>query len=494
MSDLRIEITSLLNQGKSVQELNNSIKALEKHPSLRKIKIKMDIDPKVLGTLERFNTQMKSMNRELMGSFNEMKKVTETVVSPKGLTVTREHYDGLGKTFKETVGEADKLTESMEKTTGRKLKLNKETNNLNKGLQLSKARTIQQVGVNKDLGLSYKKTEQNVNKQGESLVDLNKNLDGHEKLTRRVIETTKKGKNIYTDTTKNLDELTKSTVKYNEAGEQIGNTRVVDDIEKNEKEAERHREKGIKSQQTQANKEKKINQQRINSLKTVATERTKIRRQLQGMQSSGQISSTQFQDLSGRLINVKDTQSLNKYRESMNNLVGETNRASTSQTKLNQAQGNFRVNLKNLQSQGKITEQQLRQFSSAVDTTKSVGQVKRLSTEIDKLKIKAQSGAGTSGLLSSFDADMGMRKFDDKSANLINQFPSIDQKAIGVIRADMQKLHDTTGLTRNKMRGFNQSLTEVATSTKKVTAGTNTMAGAFSNAMIKFPMELFRLE
>lgn len=486
MSDVRMLITGNLNIGKSIKDINVAIKGIEKHPSLKKLKLRVEVDTKVLATLERFNTQMKAMNSDLVGSFNEMKKVTETAITPDGTKVTREHYDGLNKTFSETVREADKLTDSMEKTTGKKLKLNKETNNLNKGMQISKARTVEQVGANNNLGASYRRTEQSVNAQGERLVGLNKNLGEHEKLIKRVTVTNKKGKETYTDTIKNLDDLTESTIKYNEAGEQIGNTRTVDNIAKNEKEAERLREQGIKSQQAQADKEKKINEQRMNSLRKVATERAKIRRELQGMQTSGQLTDIQYQDLSGRLINVKDTQSLNRYRESMSNLVGETNKASTSQTKLNQAQGNFRVNLKNLQTQGKITEQQLQQFSKAIDTTKSVGQVKKLSNEIDKLKIKASVGTGT-GVLNSFDAEMALRKFDNRATESIRQYPSVDKNEISKMQSEMQRLASTTGLTRQQMQKYNQSLTETVTRTKQVTANTNTMTGAFQNALIKFP-------
>ena len=305
--------------------------------------------------------------------------------------------------------------------------------------------------ITKQFGSDTKETDKAV----DSLSDT---LGKNAKVTQQVISENAKGERTYQNTQKNLENNTTLTTKYNEATKELSKTLKIDH------EQER---------------------KRLDGLKKISQERTKLRRELTGMRQDGTISDSQFNDLSGRLSKVTDTQSLNRYRESMSNLVAETNKATTSQSKLNQAQGQFRVNLQNLQSQGKITEQQLRQFSNAVDTTKSVGQVKRLSSEIDKLKIKASQGSN--GMLNSFDSDMALRKFDNRASEALRQFPSINRNEITKLQSEMKKLASTTGLTRQQVQHFNQSLTETVTRTKQVTANTNTMAGALQNAMLKFP-------
>ncbi|GAA4880677.1 hypothetical protein GCM10023310_71130 [Paenibacillus vulneris] len=53
-NDLRILVSASLNVGKSISDLNQSIQAIEKHPSLRKIKLKIDIDQTFTNSLINF--------------------------------------------------------------------------------------------------------------------------------------------------------------------------------------------------------------------------------------------------------------------------------------------------------------------------------------------------------------------------------------------------------------------------------------------------------
>ena len=367
--------------------------------------------------------QFSEQMKRIQGDALQAGKRIEEVLLPDGTKVKTTSFDNLHKSMEDLVVHANNAKKVSDQVSGSVDELGKNTEGTKKAMDT-----------------------------------LNSTLGENAKVTSQVITENAKGQRIYQNTEKNLKNNTQLTTKYNEDTKELTKTLKIN-----------HEQE----------------QKRLDSLRKVAQERAKLRRELTGMQQDGTISNSQFNDLSGRLINVKNTQDLNRYKESMSNLVAETNKATTTQTKLNQAQGNFRVTLQNLQSQGKITEQQLKQFSNAVNTTKSVGQVKRLSDEIDKLKIKASQGSN--GLLNPFDTDMALRKFDNRASESLRQFPSINRDEIAKIQSEMKKLASTTGLTRQQVQHFNQSLTETVTKTKQVTANTNTMAGALQNAMLKFP-------
>lgn len=413
-NDLKILISGQLNVGKTIGDINIQLRGIEKQ--INKLKLRVEVDDKIINTLSKFSEQMK----RIQGDALQAGKRVEEVMLPSGTKVKTTSFDNLHKSLEDLVIQAERNEKSAK----------------------SLANQTDTMG---DVAKNSKK----------HIDSLNETLGENSKITKQTITENAKGERTYQNVQKNLENNTTLTTKYNEATQELTKTLKID------------------HDQTTKNEQ---------ALKKLSQERAKIRRELTGMRQDGTISDSQFNDLSGRLNTVKSIQDLNRYKESMSNLVAETNKFSTSQSKLNQEQGKFRVYLKNLHTEGKITEQQLKQFSNAIDTTKSVGQVKRLSNEIDKLKIKTNQGSN--GTLNPFDADMALRKFDNRAKESIRQFPSIDKQEINRLQAEMNKLASTTGLTRQQIQHYNQSLTETITRTKQVTANTNTMAGAFQNAMI----------
>lgn len=81
------------------------------------------------------------------------------------------------------------------------------------------------------------------------------------------------------------------------------------------------------------------------------------------------------------------------------------------------------------------------------------------------------------------------RRMRMRAQEMMRQYPSVDRNAINNIVAQSNALtaqgQTVTGL-RNRYQDFNLSLKEIESNTKRVTANTNTMAGAFQNAMIFF--------
>jgi hypothetical protein len=80
MSDTkRLLITASLNIGSSVGEINNAIKKIQKHQSLQKIKIKIDVDQKILKTLTDFNNNLTKINQTMGQQSNISDKVTQSI-------------------------------------------------------------------------------------------------------------------------------------------------------------------------------------------------------------------------------------------------------------------------------------------------------------------------------------------------------------------------------------------------------------------------------
>ncbi|MCM3274162.1 phage tail tape measure protein [Paenibacillus elgii] len=83
--DLRILISASLNVGKSVGDINEAIKAIEKHPSLQKIKLKIDIDQNFTQTINGFINAVGKMKKI---SDEQNKTVSENVEIYKRLDGT----------------------------------------------------------------------------------------------------------------------------------------------------------------------------------------------------------------------------------------------------------------------------------------------------------------------------------------------------------------------------------------------------------------------
>ncbi|MGI6079135.1 MAG: hypothetical protein ACOYCB_13445, partial [Fastidiosipilaceae bacterium] len=85
--DLQILITGKLNTGLTIDEINNSIKTIEKHPSLKNIKIKAKIDEKILATITKFSKTFEKANKVVE---NSNKVIKEFITENKKLDGTIE--------------------------------------------------------------------------------------------------------------------------------------------------------------------------------------------------------------------------------------------------------------------------------------------------------------------------------------------------------------------------------------------------------------------
>lgn len=137
MNDIRILISSALNQGKALKDLNESIKAIEKHPSLQKIKLKIDIDQKFTQSINSF-----------ISAVGKMKKIS----------------DENSKVMQENIIQHKRLDGSIETTTQKILK-NGEILTKNKTIHDANKKAMQ------DESLAAKKLAESVNKMNTADLD-----------------------------------------------------------------------------------------------------------------------------------------------------------------------------------------------------------------------------------------------------------------------------------------------------------------------------------
>jgi TP901 family phage tail tape measure protein len=111
MNNLKILLTASLNTGKSIEQINTAIKGIEK--KVNALKLNIEINDKVLKTLNDFNKQMK----EISQTAKNTGKVIESALLPDGTKVTRTYFDGLKNEFSQVAEESKKVKSSMEQST-----------------------------------------------------------------------------------------------------------------------------------------------------------------------------------------------------------------------------------------------------------------------------------------------------------------------------------------------------------------------------------------
>jgi hypothetical protein len=115
MSDTkRLLITASLNIGSSVGEINNAIKKIQRHPSLQKIKIKIDVDQKILKTLTDFNNNLTKIN-QTMGK--QVSQTNDSTVATKKETEAIIHQN---QVLEKNDVMRKKINHSKDKSTGAK--------------------------------------------------------------------------------------------------------------------------------------------------------------------------------------------------------------------------------------------------------------------------------------------------------------------------------------------------------------------------------------
>ncbi|MGV6936023.1 phage tail tape measure protein [Paenibacillus sp. CMM36] len=153
MADMRILISAGLNVGKSIGDVNASIKALSKHPSLQKLDLKINVDQSFVKSIQGFIDATKKLN-VAMEQQNRVVKETQDV------------YKNLDGTVKQVTQQVLKNGEVIEKSKTVHDANKKAVNDESKSLQ-DQIRTLKQ--LEKELeGYTLAKTRANKNKLGET--------------------------------------------------------------------------------------------------------------------------------------------------------------------------------------------------------------------------------------------------------------------------------------------------------------------------------------
>lgn len=150
---MRILINAGINTGKSIQDINNSIRALGKHPSLQKLDLKINVDQSFIKSIQGFIDATKKLNVSLEQQ-NRVVKETQDV------------YKNLDGNVKQVTQQVLKNGEVIEKTKTVHDANKNSVNAESKSLQ-DQIRTLKQ--LEKELeGYTLAKTRANKNKLGET--------------------------------------------------------------------------------------------------------------------------------------------------------------------------------------------------------------------------------------------------------------------------------------------------------------------------------------
>jgi leucyl-tRNA synthetase len=131
MSDeLRILLSASLNVGRSIGDLNMAIDAISKHPSLKKINLKIDIDQSFTQSINKFISSVEKMkaisddqNKTIQETQDVFKKLdgTITTVTQKVLAngeviqKTKTIHDDNRKAMQDETVAAQKLADTVER-------------------------------------------------------------------------------------------------------------------------------------------------------------------------------------------------------------------------------------------------------------------------------------------------------------------------------------------------------------------------------------------
>lgn len=236
MNDIRILISSALNQGKAIKDLNESIRAIEKHPSLQKIKLKIDIDQKFTQSINQFisaagklkkiaDDQSKAVNQtqEVFKNLDGTVKTVTTTIQKNGeiLTKTKITHDANKKAMQDETLAATKLKDSVQKLNSVELDSIKVLKN--------KAGAISGFNIKQSKG--YTVTNTKLESDGKTLVNSSTTTN-----LKREREETEKLKVAKEDLRKKILELAQvgqlSTSKLQELAKATNNSKSLSDIQK----------------------------------------------------------------------------------------------------------------------------------------------------------------------------------------------------------------------------------------------------------------------
>lgn len=108
--NLKILITGQLNTGATIGEINTALRGIEK--KINALKLNVEINDKVLSTLNKFSDQMKKISTAALNTG----KVIEEAINPDGSKIRRTYFDGIKGEFSEIAIAAKKSAQEQMKS------------------------------------------------------------------------------------------------------------------------------------------------------------------------------------------------------------------------------------------------------------------------------------------------------------------------------------------------------------------------------------------
>lgn len=260
-NDLRIKITGTLNTGATIGEINSALKGIEK--KINKLKIKVEIDEKIVKTLNDFSKSMekhKNLTQDMNRVMKEEKQITKEADGAIKEKI-RQHLKN-GEIIEKEITRANKKIKATQSETDA---INEQNKAIQKQGELLKNKYKTDAQGNQKLtGQVFKDgtTTTNLNTQTGTSTSV-RNIEQENIVTRNLSESKQKLKQVLSQLNTEGKVSAENLTKLNKAIDNSKNIQQVQKLEANLKNLNRIRENEHKLDM--ARQQAQINAQRINT-------------------------------------------------------------------------------------------------------------------------------------------------------------------------------------------------------------------------------------
>jgi TP901 family phage tail tape measure protein len=411
LNDLKILITASLNTGKSIGDINTQLKAISK--KVEKLKIRIDIDDKIINKLNKFATQMNNV-ASVSNELNKVLKTEEEII--KKLDGTTEKFTRTFLKSGDIIEKTRKVTEQSRKAKEQEVEATKKLIDVEDklGKKLKETSRYDSAGKlkssSRSYGNDYNKITVNTNAQDEvtgstEVKNFEKKLKDQEKREREHNEHLRKIANERKQIRKDLQSLSSTglltDIQKNTINNSIITSKSVEDIQR----AKSLLEQATTSINAQVNSRKELNKETAKQYEQQKklTEKENIRVQNLGNRV-GRVNDKSFSsDFSSEKANMeKYIKEIYGINTAVSKLERVTNSAGQQIWKFN-AQVKGLKDIENVKGSIDKTTKSIYEQSRAIkDNHKNLSLLDAFKTAMVKMPIWLASGTAIFGTIHTF--------------------------------------------------------------------------------------------
>lgn len=404
-NDLRIKITGTLNTGASINEINASIKGIEK--KINKLKLNIQIDEKVINTLNNFSKQMQKIGKSAFNpdgsgftkTFNDINRQSESS-KKKQLSDIEDVSRGF-----------DKLTKKVQNYNAAQKKTS-ETNTFSDKDGIT-SRTVKSNGQGQVVGYTDTYNAELMRKQLKKTADEEKQMieqmaKFREQSTLRRRQEEQKLASAQARAINQNAQLERQEIAKSHQSRKAYEDWWLKAI-KNREVAE--------SKASQKNDNKQLEAER-RATETLNTSKNKLRQTLSQLNTEGKVSAENLSKLNRAIDNSKNIQQVQKLEANLKNL----NRIRENEHKLDMARQQSTVNSQRLQTThgGYVDRNALTQYQQSINdltprTANLNQQLQRSSQQFSQVAQNARTAAGA--------AQQAGMSFGEMMTTALKKFP-----------------------------------------------------------------------